>query len=184
MGRRGGAFGSHSLGRGFGGHSHHFGSGMAQGYAMVPPFFANGCITYNGTLPQLVLQFNNLTPDEKLQVKQLNLAIDGDTIQEVAMCCLCLNLMLGCFIFPLFVMCCQCTREVISAAADVSVEAYATLDGIIGQCPNVGIVSILVNDSFLDANKAALLERNLMKMPKVINFGFTNCAFPRDIEFK
>lgn len=146
------------------------------------PFFANGIVSYTGKLPQFVLQFNNLTPEERSQIKTLNVSLEGEILLEPAACCAIMNLMSGCCIIPVLLMCCDCTKQVLSGVSELTIDAYVALDGVISQCLNLETVSVTVTDNFLDEIKTSVLERNLLRLPKLINFGFTNGAFERDLE--
>lgn len=151
--------------------------------AIQPEFFAGDCVTYSGLLPEFILKFNNLSAEDRLKVKKLNVGLKGDTLQEPAICCTIMNFVAtGICVFPIFLMCCKCTRKVLTEVCDLPIEAYVAIDGAILQCPNLETVSIMIQDSFFDGNKASILERNLSRLPRLINFGFMNTAFDDDIE--
>lgn len=56
----------------------------------------------------------------------------------------------------------------------LNAEAYAAVDGIICESPNLEILNVSVADSCFDANKALLLERNLLNCRKLMFFKFNN----------
>lgn len=171
-------------------HHHHFGAtssfnhhstfGRSRGLGMpqiVLPFYSNNMLNYSGPLAPFVMQFNNLTAEERLGVKVFNVTILGDIIQEAAVCCLISTLVFGgCCIFPLFLLCCDCYRKAVAELRNMPVESYMAIESVILQCPNIEKALVNVTDNMLDANKASILERSIVRLPKLIMFEFRNMA--------
>lgn len=68
-----------------------------------------------GPVAGLVLQFNNMSPQDRMNTKVLNISLLGNVVQESGICCMILTITAGSFcIFPLFLLCCDCYIKTIS----------------------------------------------------------------------
>lgn len=147
------------------------------------PFYTNNTLTYYGASGGFHVHFSHLTPEEKEGVKIMNVELYGNKLQELRGWCFALIIALGsCFIIPLFLLCCDCIKKCIYERRKLSVEDYAFVDDAISQLPNLENVSISVADNYLDINKTAILERNLMSCRKLTMFKFRNLMAQYDVD--
>lgn len=169
--------------RGGRGRHHHRHRGGGGGWAgqmgHVPtlpiPFYLNSTVTYAGHCAGFILHLNNMLPEEKLAVKVLNLRLYGEVVQEFSSCCFIFTLVAGgfCF-FPYCLLCCDCYKRSVYEQRSLALDGYAALATAIAAFPSLENVIVFVNDSLLDAQKAAVLERALLSVPKLVSFSFLN----------
>lgn len=104
----------------------------------IVPFFGNHTVTYSGPYAPFAKMFDNLSPEEKNNIKVFNLSLLADIVQEPNMCCMIMNMVAAGFcIFPAFFICCP---FFVKASAGVSVadpRFYETLGATFAQCPNL-----------------------------------------------
>lgn len=112
-------------------------------------------VNYSGPLGPFVLQFNNITAEERLGVKILNMTITGDMIQEASSCCVLATIIAGgCCILPIFLFCCNCYKQAVSELRNLPVESYMAIESVILQCPNIEKALVKIYGNMFDPSKA------------------------------
>lgn len=101
-------------------HYRRGGGGNLFGAALfVPPipvpFYSNNTLSFFGPWPLFMAQWNNLSPQDRANVKIINVQIHGEVVQQPKVCCfICTAVAGGFFIFPLCLLCCDCYKKFIS----------------------------------------------------------------------
>jgi hypothetical protein len=69
-----------------------------------------------------------------------------------------LTILFACLIFPIFFMCCDWWKKIVSPFYEISFQTYQTLARIINQNSTINYLNLTVVDNALDAQKINLLR--------------------------
>lgn len=108
-------------------------------------------------------------------VQQANITLVGNKTKSSNICCFMMTFMFFCLIFPLFFMCCEWWKKIVSPIYELTAQAYQSIGDFLRVNPTVTNLNLTVVDNAFSPEKARILAAALGGS-RVTGITFVNAA--------
>lgn len=131
-------------------------------------------ICFSGLESVLVRQISLLTTEQRNIVRHASIRFSGEVVQDENLCCVEVVMASSMFVFPLLLLLCDCYRRRVARLSKLKLSSYQLLARTFVALPNLESLSVQVEDSYFNQEKAKVLEQSILKLPSLRTFTFDN----------